>query len=173
MNFDNISSIQYLFELNNWPKNFTDKDIAFLNKNRPELFRKCLDTFLAKIVTTDGSDVNLRYFYTRALGEYMEDASYGLTLLIFPASGEIKKYCLNPKGNFFTNLHKNPDPILIKMIKMGLFIHPEQKDDSFYYHRQRKTVPNRINEVLLFKRNPVENKRLYEGFEDFLNHKYK
>jgi len=171
MDFNNISSIQYLFELNHWPQKFDDRDIAFLNKIRPELFKKCLNTFLEKINSTDGSDIHLRYFYSQILGEYMKGFSNGLTLLIFPLSGEIKKYWLNKNGEFLTDIHRNPDPILITRIETGLYIDPNRTDAYFFNQRKHKVVQNKIDSVALFKKNPVINKSQYEGFEDFLKHR--
>jgi hypothetical protein len=170
MDFGNIGSIQYVWELNKWDSNkINNKGKAFLNKNRPELFKKCLNTFLERIDSKEG-DIHLRYFY--AYFSHLEDVP-SFSLLIFPSSGEID-YILNKEGNFFTNIHKNPDPIIINDIQTGLYISNDRTDSHLYYGYNNKfMVPNRIYGVVLFRKNPVENKSQYENFEEFLNYKYK
>jgi len=167
-NFDAIGSIKYLFELNQVPTD--DRGMAFINKNRPELFKKCLNTFLEEIVPEEDGDIQLGYFYSWGppLRPFLPEYSWnGLTLSIFPTKGIIKSYTLNPEGNFLTNIHRSQDPIVITHIRTRLYIHPDITESHIHWGR-RGGVPNKIDGAVLFRQNPVENKTVYEGFEDFV-----
>ena len=101
MNYENICSIKYFPDfnkVNTWSK----EGVAFINENRPELFRKCLDIFLEKIIPSNKEeDIHLGYFYANSgflkFIDEKEPLIVGLTLLIFPSKGKIKKYVLNRK----------------------------------------------------------------------------
>ena len=172
MKLTNIDSIKY-FPVLNKVNTWNSRGRIFLDTDRLELFRKCLDTFFEEIIPSKkGDGIQLGYFYANyyALRKFIETPIIGFTLLIFPSKGEIKKYILNPEEEFFTSIHNNPDPLIISDIKTKLYLHPK-KDENFLYVADRKSVPNRIFGAILFKHNPLENKNLYSGFEEFLNSK--
>lgn len=174
MDFKNIGSIKYLWELN--AVYATDKEgDAFINKNRPKLFRKCLNTFLEKIIPEgEFGDVHLGYFYSWGvpLKPFLEKRPLGgLTLSIFPTKGIVEEYVVNSKEDFFTNIHQKLDPIIITDIQTGLYIHPSRTDSSISYGRKGHVL-NRIWNAVLFKQNPIENKNNYDGFEGFLEEQH-
>lgn len=172
MNYENICSIKYLPTLNK-VNTWNSRGRIFLDIDRLELFRKCLDTFFEEIIPSKkGEGIQLGYFYSSAyhLDKFIETPFTGFTLLIFPSKGEIKKYVLNKEEEFLTNIHNNPDPIIISDIKTKLYLHPK-KDENFLYVANRKSIPNRIFGAILFKHNPIEKPKLYPGFEEFLDAK--
>lgn len=88
-----------------------------------------------------------------------------LSMLVFPRFGKIKKYILNPKSAFFSNIHQDSDPVLVTEIEEGIPLHSKITGDFLYFGRDNY-VPNMIKSGLLFK----EDIKKYVGFEEYLKY---
>jgi len=92
-----------------------------------------------------------------------------LSLIVYPSKGEIGRYDLNPREQFFSNAHMDPDPLVVKGIKMGFHVH--SKITEAFIHIGSGGVPNTVKGLILFKKNPFEKLDHYTGFNEFIGGK--
>lgn len=168
----NIRSVKYAFELNqvdcygNKARNFlADLPVGVIIKN--------LERLIEEIVPeNEWEDIHLKAFLISLGGgnclmpyvEFRED----LSLVVFPGAGKID-YRLPKNYDFLSNIHQNPDPIVIRSILDALPLHPTKRNESVWFPGWHVSAPNYINGAFLYKTNPFEPITKYPGFEEMMN----
>ncbi len=176
---DGISRIIYKHELNSVFVN-NKKELNFLDNMPIETIHHFLKVVLENIVIKEGSDLHL----CACLGgkgavsalcepedghsilDYLKPHLGNFSLVIFPDSGKVKSYALNPKSLFLSNVHQNPDILLVSHLEAGIYIDDEIGKDYIFFGRCRDGLPNKINSGLLLKKNIKE----YSHFEEYLKY---
>lgn len=84
---------------------------------------------------------------------------------MFPRYGSVE-YVLRRRGEFLTNIHQDPDPLLISDAK-GICLSEKNQEENLWV-RGNGLVHNYIDGACLFKSNPFENPSRYEGIEELI-----
>ena len=154
-----INRLRYASELN----------VFYDDRRRREFFLEhgvrageALKLLLRGIHCDDGS-ANLSWFLLDNGGvekigliEILEFPPREVIVCAFPDSGQIS-YLLNSEEAFFSNAHQNPDPLVVQDIERGIHLHPTRTEDYLLeYRRPCPSIPNRVNGLVLFRRNVRE-----------------
>lgn len=140
---------------------------TFYDNMHIDVVKKCLSVILEKIEAASDEELIIdsflaHYSYLQIIDDSIQTH---LGLLLYPKHGKVKHYFLNPKEDFFSNVHMQGDPLIVRDIQTGLHVHPRRTEDILEF--RRFAVSNRIEGALLFKRNPFEDLDYYEGFREF------
>jgi hypothetical protein len=173
--WDNVSRVVYQSELNRI--DFGEKAQIFLKTLTIDKIKSVFDIVLEDIVVGDGNDVSLNVFLSSldfmdafsnpSSGELFSNPGGVLSMSIFPGKGVIEEYILNTNSYFFSNAHRNSDPLIVSRMKKLIYIHPNSTSDFLRFGRrypEKYQVPNCIDAVVLFKKDIKE----YEGYSDYL-----
>lgn len=169
----NIGSIKYIPELNQI-NIYNNKSRIFLDNLSVDIIRKNLERLIEEVVPEgEWEDVHLGTFLStfggiRCIMPYW-DWDEDLTLINFPTKGKIKEYRLNKKYDFLSNIHQNPDPIIIRGILDAVPLHPTKREMRVWLPGWGIGAPNQITGTVLFKMNPFEPITKYPGFEELMN----
>lgn len=138
-----------------------------------------LEAFLSR-VEAQGGDAVLQFFLAeddnllRLLKKidktrYTDSLDVGsISFVVYPASGEIVRYYLNPTRFFMSNAHQNTDPLITRGLKETIYLNPEEKKGRVRLPtRKRIYAPNFVSGGVFFKK-PVET---YPGFDAYLKYR--
>lgn len=176
---ESVSKLVYCPNLNSvFTKN--KKELSFLENMPIETIRHFLKVVLENIVVDESSDLHLcaclgNKGAISALCEpedghsvlgYLKPYLDNFSLVIFPDSGKVKSYVLNPKNSFLSNIHQNPGILLVSNLEAGIYIDGRIGEDYIFFGRSREGLHNKIDSGLLLK----ENIRKYHHFEEYLKY---
>ena len=144
------------------------KGIAELNTHGERNKKRALNKVIKDAIPEGGwGDIRLEAMLAdhRAIEDLVEFVPKVQAYLYWPKEGKIQEWKLNPKARFFSNLHQNPDPLVIKDLQ-GIKFYKTM--DPYTWQPRGGSTPNVVGGVLLFKENPFKNPEKYPGFQEML-----
>ncbi len=171
MVLENITLIRYRDDLCKI-ETHSPKGTKLIIDNGNEALVKCIETVLEGAVPKEWEDIHLEgILATGGAASLLIEEPVNITAIVYPYPGEVDEWKLN-NGNFFSNFHANPDPLIVMDIKRGIHFHPEVTDEYLWW-RGNNTSQNSIRGALFFKTNPFSDPSRYDGFQEFLDYKIK
>ncbi len=169
MKWGNLGSLKYREDLNAlYEQKHGKRAIAFVVKYGDRAIRNGLKIIVEDITTKSEGDVHLEAFLAQSerIQRFIRKPP-GFSIIVYPSKGEVEKYELTKK-EFFTNIHKNPDPLIVQDIRQKIYLHPIVTDDVFWVPG-KKWAPNIVEGAIFFKKNPFLNYENYPGFKEFVD----
>lgn len=167
---ENVSSFKYEPSLTRTYTN-NRRALAYLDVIPSERLQKHFESLVKRVQAEDeSSDIHLQAFLSvfMPLEFFIENPPCDLTLVVFPKYGQISQYVLREDEEFYSNIHQNPDPLIIKGIKRALYIKPSVRREDIWFPGKDDYIPNTIRGMVLMKRNPLKPQTNYPGFEEYL-----
>jgi len=169
MDWRGILSFKYREDLNKvaWAKRDQKRICRFFEENGERGIRRGIELILQEIIPADDGEAHLEAFLaTCHVAGFIMSRPTELTMLVYPAKGEVKRYAL-AQEDFFSNVHLDPDPLSVTNIQAGIHLHPTKTSDRVWIPGNLY-ASNIITAALFYKKNPLANLALYPGFEEFL-----
>lgn len=145
-----VNRIRYVPELNKIYK--SQRREGLFSDYGQALIEKTIACCVKNVECAEGS-ANLCGFLAdnHGLNQIFEFHPPEIVVCVYPEQGVVR-YLLNEDEEFFSNVHQNPDPIVIRQIVRGIHLHPIRTDDYLWWGRRKNSIPNRVNGLILFSR---------------------
>lgn len=163
----NLLSLKYRAGLDKvWARG--ERAILYMNRIHFEPIQNAVNTIIEEVTPMDNNGVHLcvSLATSDALAQFMEHPPRWLTAIVFPLHEEVKGYMLSSSQRLFSNVHANSDPLIVRDIETKLYLNPKIAEDRIWMPGN-EYVPNRIDGMILFRKNPYDRAKDYPGFEHF------
>jgi len=141
----------------------------FLEKRGTEAISKYIRRILDKVtMVEENGDVQLTTFLaTESALEGLLPLRDVMSVIVFPTYGEVKKYGLKRNGPFYSDLHKQTDPLLVTGLRSPIVLSSEELNWNIGL-ANHETAPNHLSGGVFLKYDPTKEPERYKWFKHLM-----